>query len=109
MFLREQVVTNSDATTLMEGLTYCYTTYPQVLWMIVYLFVVVAPIIALSTFHTSLIARDATTYETMTKFSRSPGMAPKPFSMGRVLAVVQHGEGVFESPPTLPTPSVLHV
>eukprot|EP00026_Physarum_polycephalum_P004731 Phypoly_transcript_04754.p1 GENE.Phypoly_transcript_04754~~Phypoly_transcript_04754.p1 ORF type:complete len:407 (+),score=28.83 Phypoly_transcript_04754:817-2037(+) len=95
MFLSHEIVTNSTATTTIEGLTFVYMVHPQVLWMSVFLIIVLVPVTALASFHTNLVGKDATTFETMTRFSRSPGLQAKPFSVGRVLAFLQHGEVVF--------------
>jgi palmitoyltransferase len=99
MFLWEQCITDGRATTFLAGLQYAYTSHPQVLWLTCFLVIVAFPFGALTTLHTKLIATDSTTYEMMTKFSRSPGFAPKKFSPMRVLELVQHGGVIFQSHP----------
>lgn len=95
--------------TVWEGTGYFINQYPQVFWVNMFVLLVLAPVIALTTFHTSLIARDATTYEMMTKFRSTPGGAPKPYSVLRFVAFLQHGTRIFgtgQQPPNTPASHV---
>lgn len=97
--------------TVWEGTGFIATQFPQIFWMDMWLIVVLCPVVALTTFHTNLIARDATTYETMTKFRGTPGGGPKLWSILRIIAFLQHGTRIFGSgvPDSPASPASSHV
>jgi len=83
----------------MEGLSYLLNNFPQVFWTTVWFCIAVLPMGTLWVLHTSLIARDVTTYEMLTKFKGSPGYSAKPYSFTRWVHFLQRGAASF---PTLP-------
>lgn len=87
-----------------EGLSYLMNNSPQVFWTAVFFVITIFPMGSLWVLHTSLIARDVTTYEMMTKFKSTPGGHPKPYSLTRWLNFLQHGAAIFQSPITVSGP-----
>lgn len=53
--------------TVWEGVGFVAANFPQVFWTDIFFLITLVPLGALGGFHTSLIARDATTY-LLTKF-----------------------------------------
>jgi len=94
-FLCARLAEEVKGSFFMEGLWHVMYNYPQVFWMAIFFAIVVIPMGSLWVLHTSLISRDVTTYEMMTKFRGTPGGGPKPYSLTRVISFLQHGAGIF--------------
>lgn len=84
-----------EINTMWDGMGFVINNFPQVFWMDIFFIIVLFPMGTLGGLHTSLIARDTTTYEMMTKFRSTPGGAPKAYSALRWLSFLQYGSGVF--------------
>lgn len=94
-YLNARLAEETTGSFFSEGISHLARNYPQVTWMAVFFFVALIPMGSLWVLHTSLIARDVTTYEMMTKFRSTPGGAPKPYSFARFVNFLQHGAGIF--------------
>jgi len=82
---------------IWDGVPHLINYYPKIFWVSAFFLFSFFPVTTLCVLHTTFIAKDVTTYEQLTHFRSTPGGAPKPFSVMRVIRFLQHGAGVFHN------------